>query len=499
MPEYDVRTDQGTFRVQLDREPTSDVELRQAVEERLRQPVGPQQQFPAGVPVPDIPFQPKTPSPVPGIREPLRQAVSDLPFVPRVAAETLPSVLGSLLFPSLGGAVGESAAQLVGLAPESPTNLALSAIPFGKGAALAGRAGRGLLRGAPGVRQAVQSVQFERLGKEAPELTAGFRPATPASDLYDTLAKAGVRLKPQELPRTLAALDDIQKEALQFATTFESGKDLLGLIARARTAIRDEPLNFDQLVRVRRMLGHAAKKYERESGERLGGAKVLTSAIIQDMEQLAKPGLRPSVVGPAKTALAAINAAKRDFAVDKLEEQLTKLADSPESVLRWFNQAVNPKAGRKFERNFADSLKSEIPGIRQLLERAVAAEKAGTTGKAGIIVSGRMARAGEEAMKGAITLGSLGFLTGGPIAAGIGAMIGANAQTWIAQAMLTKPGRAVLDQLLKEGESWYTPRAIQALAQVVRGVGRGGVEEAEPMIQKIRQRVPGLTFGPPEG
>ena len=474
MPEFEVTTNRGVFAVVLDREPASEEELRQAVTTKL-----------SATPTPEAsPRLPQPSEPAGGFRIPgqttVRQAVSKLPAVPRMAVETLPSVLGSLLFPAVGGVAGETVAQASGLAPADPVNLGLSAIPFGSLVAKGLQLGKAGLRFIPGIPKAASIIGKEKGAEEIGHGAQGLRPQPPTKDLYATLARAGIRLKPHELPKTAKALDQIQAEALEFGTTFPEGKQLLDLIGRVREVIHNEPLDFDRVVRIRRVLGQAVKKFELASGERLGGAKVLTGAVIEDMDALTRSA-RPSVVGPAKTALEAIGSAKRDFAVDKLEEHIAHLIRKPAAVSNWFDDITNPKSalGKEIEsKNFRDSLGSNIQPIRDLLKRAVEAHERGKVGPGSLVLRGALAAAGGGA---GYLAGDISGIPGGEFAGTtIGAVSGAMAPEHITRALLTPKGRSVLSWLLKTGEGWHTKRAFQALAQVTRGAGRTLEEPGPP-------------------
>ncbi len=473
---------------------------------------------------PEVPVEPEVPAePEEGplglipaeTRGKVRETIENQPGILQFLAEASPSVggalaggaAGSLLGPfgTIGGAIagglaGETVAQETGVAPESELNLALSAAGPVLGPAVGAtfKGGRRLLgaistkipfAAAARSKNTVGSVvqEFESMGTRILDKQTGLV-SRKASEIYDAVRKAGVRVPGKTLNNTRDAISNLVQEmnatksfpevrqALnhlkKVSETISSGKasTILGPTGKPITVAND--ISIDTLVALRQQLGVAVRRAESAGGVKLGSAKKVFATISDDLDKIATD---PSLTGrAARLAKAAVQRAKLEFSVKDMEmavARFTKDIDSKQGVginikgfQKWFRDITNPKS-KQFSKNFTEALKDDIPTIKKRVD--VLAKILGASGSGGpgsLVIRGRLTTTAVGAMAG------LGF--GGPFGGAVGAFAGANAPEMLTSMLTSKAGAAFLESAANLGKGELNIRTwIAAGEAATRSLG----------------------------
>ena len=224
-------------------------------------------------------------------------------------------------------------------------------------------------------------------------------------------------------------------------------------------------ISIDTLVRTRQLLGNIVNRAESAGGVKLGSAKEAFKAISDDLDKIASS---PSLTGEAaKVAKSATQRAKLEFAVKNMESavaQFTKqegddLVINVKSLNKWLRDITNPKS-KKFDKNFTDALKDEIPDIKKRLDeltKIIGSKNPGGPGS--LVVRGRLTSAAVGAMAG---VGA-----GGPLGGAVGALIGTNVPEMLTAAMSTKMGAQFLNKAVNAGKGSINMRTWVTLGEIV--------------------------------
>lgn len=332
MPSYKVETDQGTFRVDLDKAPSSPEELKALVTDQLAQmkPPAPAAAPPAqsggfldnvgGVlrkaaavvdPMGEIVTagmageKPQT-----GVAETI--ATTAAPMVLPTAGSMVGGAFGGVPGAMLGGAAGEGINQLTGLTQPSPEAVAGAALgsPIGQGFnRVLGAGERALARVLPGGAAATHEISAANLAK----LSEQFRNTPKASDLYAIVDKIeGVTMPVTNLRATTSKLLSTEDLA---ARGFKLDK--VGTVAGSLGEIAERgEIPFRQWRENLKRAGDWVRDTRDAGGTEHGAAKATFKALMDDADAALAAG---NEAMPAVQALkAATAAAKREFAADEV-------------------------------------------------------------------------------------------------------------------------------------------------------------------------------------
>ena len=253
-------------------QPVTDTELTVQPEPigQPEQPISPQTttvDVPLGQGVRELREQPTSAS----NRAELRAAVESLPAIPQFIVESFPAVAGTSLgflagipigqpvaVAMGGGALFEAGAQAIGISPESKANIALSGLGpgIGPGAVKAGQfITRSTISRFPGVRDASRILQLEEAALKSRELGATILQQAkgaigkPARKLYEEAKTLGVRLTPEQFPKTIASLRTLRAEVHAVRSRPE-GRQILRDLKVIADDLGLDPQNVD-LIRFR--------------------------------------------------------------------------------------------------------------------------------------------------------------------------------------------------------------------------------------------------------
>ena len=437
------------------------------------------------------------------IRGSIRQAVQDLPGVPRFGAEVAPSVGGALaggalgaltgpaapiaipLFAGAGGLLGEFMAQETGVTPQSDVSLGLSgAAPLAGGLIakpLARLGGAALTKIPPAAAAQARTVaqkateQFESLGAKILGKQKGLL-ARPASEIYGAARSAGVKVRTSQLSGTMKALQNLRTElgplsavpeAAQALKIVEQSLQTLG----GKEGLRITAVNFDTVIGMRQLLGRMVKRVEKTGGVRLGTAKQAFKAMADDMDKIAKGSTRAR--RPARLAQMAAKRAKLEFSIRDMERAVARFShDIPgkdaaalnvKGFQKWLRDVTNPKS-KVYDKNFSTALKTELPGIKKnLIELAKATEKSGSpAGPGSIVVRGIGAKTGRTIIGGLIGAGAAG-----PLGAGVGALAGASLPEMMTALFMSRAGAFTLAKAAKLGKGNISAQRWSVLTQAI--------------------------------
>jgi len=408
--------------------------------------------------------------------------------------------VGSVVGAVVGGLSGETIAQETGIAPTSDINLALSAAGPVLGPAVGGvfkgikrLAGAGFSKlpfsKTARAKNVIGSVveEFESTGTRILEKQEGLI-ARSASELYGAVRRAGVVVPGKALNNTRAAIDDLIKEmdltksfpevrqALthlkKVAETIAPGKASKILDASGNPISVASDVSIDTLVAIRQQMGVAVRRAESIGGVKLGSAKKAFATISDDLDRIAaSPDLSRR---GARLAKAAVKRAKLEFSVKDMEmavARFTKDTVAKDGVginitglQKWLRDITNPKS-KQFNKNFAESLKDEIPAIKERLEALAKIVVVGGSGGPGsIVVRGRGASAGVGLLAG--------FGLGGGLGAAVGASLGAQLPEMLTSILMTKGGSKFLEAAAKAGTGTINWKTWVAAGQfVTRALG----------------------------
>jgi len=418
----------------------------------------------------------------PKIRSAVREGVQGRTGLFQIVAEMGPQFAGALRGAQLGtplgvpgmiggaiiGGVGtELLAQESGLAPKSDFNVgaAVAGPLLGPGAALAGKvAGKTLSLGTklPIVKAAVSGATARVATKEAESLGTSILAkqkgelAKTADELYGAARAANVVVQPGVLVNTTKALDKLIAELAPLAPLTKI-KEIINVLENQKDVLAKGDISFDTLIDLRSIVGAMVKQGKKAGGKKLGSAKRVFSAIVEDMDLIAKSGGEIGEAG--KIAKSAAKRAKLEFSVKTLEggvsRFLTQVVDKSDEVVqtinmkgfsKWLNNISNPKHP-SFDKNFSDALVDDLPVMKERAARlAKILETTNPAGPGGLVIragGAKLFRGGVGAL--------LGGAAGGGVAAAGGAAIGANLPEMLVALLSNKPALAVLERAAKLG------------------------------------------------
>ncbi len=413
----------------------------------------------------------------------------------------------------VGGVTGEVAAQETGIAPESELNIGLAAAgplagPVVGGVVKGGRrvVGAGLTRfpfakTARAKTQIAQSVEeFESLGSRIISKQTGQQAKT-TKELFTAVREAGVKIPPEALKNTHAAIEDLLSK-MSATKAFPEVKQAMKVLEqtletiKSRTAtgsvrlgkgLRGEQqtlgISLDTLVSARQQIGIAVGKAESAGGAKLGAAKQAFKAISADLGKIARdPSLRGRA---AKLVQEATKRAKLDFSIKDMEAGIAKFTTTKEGATtlnvpglqKWVLNITNPKS-KQFNKNLSEALKDELPEIKSRLKTlAEISAKAGNAGGPGsLVVRGKTAGAGAV----------VGGLIGGPIGAGTGAIIGAGLPETMVAILMSPKGTKFLEGAAKLGKGQINMKTWVALGQLLTRSAGEQREAQVPSLESIK-------------
>ncbi len=373
-------------------------------------------------------------------------------FLMEAAPATLGTFVGSLGgLPGaiVGGTAGEAIGQDVGISPRSDISLGLSAAgPFagkaigkviktgkfsvGKAITVVGPSKLALSKAS--MRKAVD--EMEQMGMKILGKQKGFMQFE-ASTLYRKAEAAGVRIPTFRTTETRAAITSLRKELLKLKP-IRKVREALALFDESEAIMKGSSVTVGDLITLRAMVGRsmdAAGRVAKKSGIIKGAKKKFFKAVASDMDHLASLGGKTGIAG--KLAKAATQRARLNFAIDDFDKGVAQFTSELEgksaTVLnvkgfrKWLFDRTNPKS-KSYNRDMATALESDLPLIRESLERL---SKFGQPGSAGGV--GSLIIRGKGAAMGA-AIGSV-FGRAGSI---IGTAVGVSTPE-IATAILSSP------------------------------------------------------------
>lgn len=463
-------------------------------------------------------------------KESIRHTVSDIPLPWRLGVEAGPSMGGAglglkaasalSLLPSpwtkipralrylmagAGALGGEEVAQETGVSPESVISKGAAAVlpPVAAAPARAtARSARGFAKGFPGAPKAVERVVSEEAEEAIPRMRSALGQKPRSKYYYGQVEKTRVPLGKEDLPGVRKGIQSLRQEIERTgATELPEGRQIGKVLDNAEAALSSGEFDMEGLVRLAQYVGQANRRWRKSGGQKLGAVKKLYRDIHENLKDLTKG---PRTKESAEAARNAIAAARREFAVNGLFDDFAKafrveggegdrvLFDA-RTALQKFKNSTNPDHPQ-YNRNLVESLeKDELKDIKQFLTWTN--KHIGKKGMIGnIVVRGRGAKGGEEAMKGAFLLGTGGFFAGGPLAAGLGALIGARLPEWVAGGLLTKQGRKIIKRAIdQDPKPGVVSDTISQLAQIGRAAAftEDPEGELEPMKRSIREQTIG--------
>ena len=414
-----------------------------------------------------------------------------------------------------GGLIGEMAAQELGFAPKSKTNLALTAAGplagpvVGKGLQLSKRLlGTLVTKGlspsrVASARNLVQRAtsEFENLGSAILAKQKGIM-ARSTDDIFRAMRRVKIRMKPDQITNTRESIDTLIKQ-------LEPGSAITEVKQAIRTlqSIKDVTLGnkngvlLDDFMRARSFIGGVVGRAERalrgsggRRGLRLGSAKQVFSAMSDDLDRFATSPFRRGA--QARLAKAGVSRAKLGMAVDDLEAAIvdaTKTAPNVpggvainfRSLQDWLRRVTNPNS-RRFDKNFTTALADELPALKERIEALakVTGDIGSPGGPAGLVLRGGLARVARTAIGGA-----LGFLgTGGQMVGGaIGAVAGAQIPEALVAILTTPQGAAFLEAAAKAGRGQINQRAWQTAMQISLRAVSGERDESIPRSRQAQR------------
>ena len=456
----------------------------------------------------------------PSIRRRVREGVEEEPGLMQFLMEVSPSLAGGFAGATAGAAVGgplapagalaggiagslggETFAQELGIAPRSDLNLALAgagpAIGAGVGKAFQGirrGAGQGFLR-APFVRTARarnimgRSIdELSSLGASILSKQQGLAGRT-ASELYDAVRRAGVKVDPNLLKGTRQALLKQVRDLSQARGLGRPAREARILLKDTADFLLGKNVGIDDIVRARRNAGIAITKLQDAKGkeEAASVARTIFKSLDQDLDRLAATPFKKGRA--ARLAKAAIKRAKLEFSMDTLEKNVARFTktEGDDAIINfkgfqnWLNDITNPKHSA-FDKNFTSSLKGELPAIKKRIAQLVELTDVGGPGGPGsLVLRGQAARAGR-----AVVGGALGFLGGGGSAVGaaIGGVTFAQGPEMMVGILTTKSGSRFLERAARLGQGSINRRSWMLAGEIaLRSLGarnepgdRGGLD-----------------------
>lgn len=446
----------------------------------------------------------------------------------------LPVPGGALFGGTVGSLIGEFISQEAGVSPASDVNLGLAAAGpvVGRGLAAGFRgAGRVIGKGIevlPPVKVARAKNILKFAGDRLENLGASILAsqkgliARPANELYTAARKAGITLSGDNLKATranlaelteqmkpLSAIPEVQQamKILSMTDDLLSGQRIVSKLTREQAGafargvpgiqriggggntqfIITEPIDFGNLIQARQAVGVAVKRFRNAGGQKLGATKKTFASLVDDLDNMVKgdatrASTRTAQLAKTRTARiakAAVKRAKLEFAVRDLEGMVSRFTKeipgedgitiNVKGLIERVRVATSPKHPR-FDKNFTDALADDLPEIKKNLRAFAKVLEVGTPGGPGaLVVRGLSAKAGR-----AVVGGLAGFALGGPIAGGIGALLGANGPEMLVALLTTKRGTNLLSQVARAGNGEISQKAWLTLGQVlVRSMGHG--------------------------
>jgi len=463
-------------------------------------------------PQPEIPKAEEQPEPTgegplglvsPVVRSKVRETVQGRSGIMQLAVEMGPTIAGAArggiagapLGPLgviggtiIGGLATEVLAQESGLAPRSNFNLAANVAGPIAGPALA-LTGKGIGKIAsfgaklPVVKAArsgasarVATQDAESLGTQILAKQRGDLAKT-ADELYEAARNSGVVVQPGVLTKTTGAMDDLIAELRPLAPLTEINQ-IIKVLNNQKTVLSQGDISFDTLIGLRSVVGAMVGKAEKAGGKKLGAAKKVFSAILDDMDSLGK--FSGKVGEAAKTAQSAAKRAKLEFSVKELEggvsRFLTQVVDKSDEVVqtinmrgfsKWLNNISNPKHPQ-FNKNFSSALADDLPQMKENAARLAKILETTNPGGPGALV---IRSGGARLFRGGI--GALfGSSVGGGVAAAAGGMIGANAPEMLVALLSNKPALAMVEKLATLGSGTISTKGWALVGtMLLRSVG----------------------------
>lgn len=378
--------------------------------------------------------------------------------------------VGTAVGLGLGSAGGTALSQQLGLEEKSTAGIVTS----GALGALAPGAGK-LLGQLPKLLPGAAVARVNQLALEAPGFIAKFA-GEQAGALWGLLRGSIKGLSFESIPVTKTAIKELGEETALAVRGVPGVAKIRSLLSGLDDAVSKGKLNdLPALDANIKLIGKAIGKMEREGGSELGAFKKVLASLYDDLEHA--PLLSGNTAEVVALRKAAVQASKKEFALDELKETVFSgtrvLAGSTDAmtidaakILNRIESLVNPSS-KSYDKNFVTGLGKELPEIKKWF--TVVNSIARQAGKGGtLILQGMFAGAG-AALAG----------TPGAVA---GAMVGAQVPDMLFSSLVSPAGRKILLQAVQAGEklgrSTITPQVLNLTSQLGRSfIAQGGVSE----------------------
>lgn len=407
----------------------------------------------------------------------------------------------------LGGIFGEFIGQETGLTPQSDIGLALA----GAGP-VAGRVAAPLLRPvARATGKAITSIAPAKAAiarkavKDAVDEMSSFGARilskqkgimrVPASKIYTTVRNLGVQIDPKH-SFTLKALDSLEKELIKKGKGFPDVAQALRTIRGVKETLSKESISYGEIISTKQLIGGAiekARKAKGFKGVKLRTPKLVFKAMLDDLDALAARGKGLKSTG-AKLLRKADARAKLEFSVKEFEDGISQnlrfIPQEGSVTLRvngfrnWLRQITDPTNKAKYNKNFAESFKDDLPEIeRRLAELDKIAETLSPGGPGSLIIRGAGASTFSKLL-GAGAGGAAGFNIAGELGGAAGALIGASMPEMLTAALLSKSGAALLVRAARMGRGTVNELLWAQIGQVI---AQGIKPEVEARVRTGRR------------
>lgn len=412
------------------------------------------------------------------------------------------TAIGGLIGAAAGGVAGEKVAQETGIAPESDVNMALAAggpfagkaigqsVRLGRRAAGAGIANLPFFRSArarnlmPDIVSEAESAGTKILAKQQGLM------ARPAAELYKEVEQSGVAVLSSRLRGTTEAIDAMSKELSPLLSFPEVRQAARLLVQVKNTLLGGDAVSLNDIVLARQLVGTAVKRAESAGGIKLSTTGQVFKSISDDLEKLAGGARASRTATASRTALAAIDRARLEFAVKDLEQGFGRfIKETPdgtvfnvEGAVNWVRQISDPK-GKRFNKNLARALDEELGPLKgRLGDLMKQAKPVSPGGPASLVLRGQTAKT-TRAFGGAI-LGAVGM---GPLGALIGGVLGATLPETMVAILTTRVGAKTLEGVARMGQGSINEGAWIALGQMATRAAGERQGTPTPEAKRIRR------------
>lgn len=429
--------------------------------------------------------------------------------------------IGSIALPTAGGAIGGAVGGPGGLIAGTMIGAGVSQALGLEEPSLGSAMLSGVGAAVPGVGKVAQQTGITgKLATAGKYLAERFVPGVAAYKLHkgaETIIKDIDRLvqvgQPRKLwegfkrtvgnltipqaPATKAALVELSDDIITTSKGIPGGSQVRTLVAgMSKTYNSTKPLSLTQLDNDIKTLGAAVGALERSGGVTLGPAKKLLAALHDDLENAPLTMTTGAAQTEAVVLLrkSAAAATKKQYAKKELLETVAKsitpvagvaegdvLKAAPAMVKQRILALTTPEHP-SFDANFTSALKNELPKIMGTIESLNKLSSGLTTTS---LVTQSLLATGAGGLLGAVA-GSPGMAAG--------AMLGAMSPRIMADVLLSRAGRAIMDKGLS---SMIPERAAQMLPYLWNLAYQTGMRAGEIAPETLTSEA--LQGSPQEG